>query len=128
MKVGIVGATGYGALELIRLLKNHPRVEVTEIVSHSHHGGRLSDIYPHLTKVIERPLTEYDLSYLEKSVDILFFATPAGISKSLVPEVLETSLQCIDLSGDFRLLKKTMKNGMEKKLLQVTYKKKLFLA
>lgn len=106
MKVGIVGATGYGALELIRLLKNHPRVEVTEIVSHSHHGERLSDLYPHLTKVIERPLIEYDLSYLEKAVDILFFATPAGISKSLVPEVLETSLQCIDLSGDFRLLKK----------------------
>lgn len=106
MKAAIVGATGYSALELIRLLNQHPRVTVTEIISHTHYGELLSDLYPHMKKNKEKPLIEYDLAYLEKAVDILFFATPAGISKSLVPDVLKTSLQCIDLSGDFRLLKK----------------------
>ena len=106
MKAAIIGATGYSALELIRLLHHHPYVTVTEIISHSHYGELLSDLYPHLKKVIEKPLIEYDLSYLEKEVDLLFFATPAGISKNLIPDVLKTSLQCIDLSGDFRLLKK----------------------
>lgn len=106
MKAAIVGAMGYSALELIRLLNHHPYVTVTEIISHSHYGELLSDLYPHMKNVIEKPLIEYDLSYLEKEVDLLFFATPAGISKSLIPDVLKTSLQCIDLSGDFRLLKK----------------------
>lgn len=106
MKAAIVGATGYSALELIRLLDKHPHVTVTEMVSHSHHGEYLSNLYPHLKNVIEKPLIEYDLSYLQKEVDLLFFATPAGISKTLIPDILKTSLQCIDLSGDFRLRKK----------------------
>lgn len=105
MKAAIVGATGYSALELIRLLNRHPHVTVTELISHSHDEEWLSDMYPHMKSISEKSMIEYDLSYLEKEVDVLFFATPAGISKSLIPEVLKTSLQCIDLSGDFRLLK-----------------------
>ncbi|WP_029277708.1 N-acetyl-gamma-glutamyl-phosphate reductase [Carnobacterium jeotgali] len=114
MKVAIIGATGYSALELIRLLNHHPYVTITEIISHSHYGELLSDLYPHLKNIMEKPLIEYDLSYLEKEVDLLFFATPAGISKDLIPDVLKTSLQCVDLSGDFRLLKKDYEKWYKK--------------
>jgi N-acetyl-gamma-glutamyl-phosphate reductase len=103
LKVGVIGGTGYSAVELIRLLQHHPYVDLATIVSHSSVGNHLYDIYPHLTNVIEKPLDELDIKKLSKEVQVLFFATPSGISKDLVPRFIKNEVTCIDLSGDFRL-------------------------
>lgn len=103
MKVAVIGGTGYGAVELIRLLHNHPIVELETVVSHSSVGSQLYEIYPHLTNVIETPLEVLDIGKLSEKVQVLFFATPSGISKDLVPKFIENEITCIDLSGDFRL-------------------------
>ncbi|WP_373895567.1 N-acetyl-gamma-glutamyl-phosphate reductase [Virgibacillus sp. CBA3643] len=101
--VAIIGGTGYGAIELIRLLHNHEYMHVKKIISQSHHGGQLTSIYPHLIDFVDDPLEELEIESLKTEVDIVFFATPAGVSKELIPKLENSSLQCIDLSGDLRI-------------------------
>ncbi|MBM7570707.1 N-acetyl-gamma-glutamyl-phosphate reductase [Aquibacillus albus] len=103
MKIAIIGGTGYGAVELIRFLTNHPYVELTTIVSHSQSGTELSSVYPHLTDVIEMTMEALDVDKLSQSIDLVFFATPSNVSKEYIPAFVENGVKCIDLSGDFRL-------------------------
>ncbi len=102
-KVAIIGGTGYGAIELIRLLHAHPRLKVTKVISHSQSGESLSAIYPHLLSLPIIQLEELEMSSLQEEADLVFLATPAGVAKDIVPELQHTSLQVIDLSGDLRL-------------------------
>lgn len=103
IKVAIVGATGYSGLELLRLLEHHPNVKVCKVISGSHSGQSLASIFPHLNGIIEDSLTEFNSQQLAKEVDIVFFATPAGVSTSYIPDLIDLGVACIDLSGDFRL-------------------------
>jgi N-acetyl-gamma-glutamyl-phosphate reductase len=103
MKAAVIGGTGYSAVELIRLLHHHPYVELDTVVSHSKVGNELQEIYPHLTNVIETPLALLDVESICNKVEVVFFATPSGISKDILPSFLENGITCIDLSGDFRL-------------------------
>lgn len=80
-KAAIIGGTGYGAIELIRLLHNHPKLQVTKVISHSQSGEVLSSIYPHLKKLPEIKLVDMDMESLEAEVDVVFIATPAGVAK-----------------------------------------------
>lgn len=103
MKAAIIGGTGYSSIELMRLLHKHPFVEVTMIISNSQAGSNLQDIYPHVKTIIEQPLQSLDPKTLSENVDLVFLAAPSGISKDIVPQLLELGIKCIDLSGDFRL-------------------------
>lgn len=102
-KAAIIGGTGYGAIELIRLLSTHPKLQVTKVYSHSQSGENLSSIYPHLNNLPEIRLEELEINKLEDEVDLVFLATPAGVAKEIVPKLQHTNLQIIDLSGDLRL-------------------------
>ncbi|WP_025028263.1 N-acetyl-gamma-glutamyl-phosphate reductase [Caldalkalibacillus mannanilyticus] len=103
MKVSIVGATGYSGVELIRLLLQHPHVCIHSIVSGSQNGTEMREVYPHLSGIIEDTLTNLDIERMAKEVDLVFFATPSGVSKESIPLLMERGVKCIDVSGDFRL-------------------------
>ncbi|MDP4084766.1 MAG: N-acetyl-gamma-glutamyl-phosphate reductase [Bacillota bacterium] len=103
MKAAIIGGTGYGAVELIRLINKHPVLNLNTIISNSQAGGNISEVYPHLTDSIEMPLDPFDVDQICENNDIVFLATPSGVSKKLVPPILGGGVKCIDLSGDFRL-------------------------
>ncbi|KYD00135.1 N-acetyl-gamma-glutamyl-phosphate reductase [Heyndrickxia sporothermodurans] len=103
VKVGVIGANGYGGVELLRLLKQHPLVSVEKVISHSTQGCKLTEQYPHLNDVFEMTLEKIDIEEIASNVDLLFFATPSGVSKEIIPPFLERKVKCIDLSGDFRL-------------------------
>ncbi|SHM70348.1 N-acetyl-gamma-glutamyl-phosphate reductase [Gracilibacillus kekensis] len=103
MDVAIIGGTGYGAVELIRFLHNHPHVQVTKIISHSNSGTDLSEVYPHLTEIIDLEMTPLNVDELAKEVELVFFATPSNVSKHYIPSLMDKGVRCIDLSGDFRL-------------------------
>ncbi|MFA9556332.1 N-acetyl-gamma-glutamyl-phosphate reductase [Evansella sp. AB-rgal1] len=105
IRAAIVGGTGYGAVELIRLLDKHPNVKLQSIISHSQSGTEIREVYPHLTDIINEVMDEWSIHHIEKDVDVVFFATPAGVSQKLAPSCIEKGIQCIDLSGDFRLEK-----------------------
>ena len=103
MRVAIVGSTGYGGVELIRLLLQHPQVDVTSVISSSQAGMSIAEAYPHLTAVLMDRLDGLDMELIRGKADVVFTATPHGVSATLVPQLLQAGLKVVDLSGDFRL-------------------------
>ncbi|RWS43763.1 N-acetyl-gamma-glutamyl-phosphate reductase [Bacillus mycoides] len=104
MKVAIIGATGYGGIELIRLLEQHPYFSIASLHSFSQVGECITGVYPHLRNVLVHTLQEIDVEAIEREAEIVFLATPAGVSAELTPRLLAVGLKVIDLSGDFRMI------------------------
>jgi N-acetyl-gamma-glutamyl-phosphate reductase len=103
LKAAIIGGTGYGSIELVRLINKHPHLEIGSVVSNSQSGSNFSGIYPHLSEIVEQPLEKFDVDRLSENNDIVFLATPSGVSSKLAPQLYDKGIKCIDLSGDFRL-------------------------
>lgn len=103
LRAAIVGATGYGGVELIRLLSTHPYVTITSVISSSSAGEPIAGIFPHLTEIRTDTLDGIDPALIRDKADVVFLATPHGVSTKLAPEFLAAGLRVIDLSGDFRL-------------------------
>lgn len=103
MKAAIIGGTGYGSIELIRLIHKHPFLEIGSVISNSQAGQGFKDVYPHLTGIVEQPLEKFDPEAIAENNELVFLATPSGVSKDLVPPLMEKGIKCIDLSGDLRL-------------------------
>lgn len=103
MKVAIIGATGYGGAELARILHQHPNVSIHSFHTSSQEGMAMRESYPHLQGILEHKLEAIDPEKIAAEVDLVFTATPSGISSKLVPELLKHNLKVIDLSGDYRL-------------------------
>lgn len=102
IKVGIVGATGYAGVELIRLLLAHPEAEITRLTSRAEAGVRVDRLFPNLRGAIdlvfEDPVeTDFD------DCEVVFFATPHAVAMKTVPSLIEKGKKIIDLSADFRL-------------------------
>ena len=102
MKIGIIGATGYGGLELIRILTNHPNVHEIHVFSSSEENIHISHKYTHLMNIIEQPLQAISADTLAK-LDVVFTGTPAGVASTILPDLLGKGPKLIDLSGDFRI-------------------------
>ena len=102
IKVGIVGATGYTGVELLRLLAGHPQAEVTVITSRSEKGLPVADLYPNLRGIVDLAFSVPDVDQLSKC-DVVFFATPHGVAQSMVADILQRGVKVIDLSADFRI-------------------------
>lgn len=102
IKVGIVGGTGYTGVELLRILVNHPEVELSVITSRSEEGLPVADLYPNLRGHTDLRFSVPDTETLG-ACDVVFFATPHGVAHALAAEILATGTRVIDLSADFRL-------------------------
>lgn len=102
IKVGIVGGTGYTGVELLRILVNHPNVELKVITSRSEEGVRVADMFPNLRGHTDLQFSVPDTDALG-ACDVVFFATPHGVAHALAGDVLKSGARVIDLSADFRL-------------------------
>lgn len=102
MKIGIIGATGYGGLELIRLLHNHPEAEYIDLFTSSEEGIQFSNKYTHLMNIYDQPLLAIEPNRLTE-YDVIFTSTPSGVSSEILPSLIGKGPKLIDLSGDFRL-------------------------
>ena len=98
-KVAIIGASGYTGGEILRMLLNHPEVEVTDITSRQYDGMPAHKIHPHIR---DSGLEFTNKSPSELDVDVAFTATPHGASMKIVPELLDAGMKVVDLSGDYR--------------------------
>jgi len=102
IKVGIVGATGYAGVELLRLLSGHPQVELSLLASRSEAGNTVAGLFPGLRGVVDLAFAAPDAAQLKKC-ELIFFATPNGVAMHQAAELLEAGCKIIDLSADFRL-------------------------
>ncbi|MCM8793538.1 MAG: N-acetyl-gamma-glutamyl-phosphate reductase, partial [Candidatus Omnitrophica bacterium] len=103
LKVGIMGATGYAGEELLRILINHPQVEINYLSAKIDKSTYIDEIFPQFKKKIDLICEELDMEKLCKSTEVVFLATPHGFAYTVVPELLKNKKIVIDLSADFRL-------------------------
>lgn len=102
IKVGIVGGTGYTGVELLRMLSQHPNVELTAITSRKEDGMPVADMYPNLRGHVKIAFSSPDKAPLT-GCDVVFFATPHGVAMAQANELLTAGVRIIDLAADFRL-------------------------
>ncbi len=102
INVGIVGATGYTGVELLRLLSAHKGVAVKVVTSNSEKGKAVADVFPNLRSIIDLKFVEHDSKQLN-TCDLVFFATPHATAMHYVPGLLAQGCKVIDLSADFRI-------------------------
>lgn len=107
IKVGVVGGTGYTGVELLRLLAQHPEVELCVITSRGEAGTVVSDMFPSLRGRVSLVFSDPVAAGLEKC-DLVFFATPNGIAMQQAPALLDVGVKVIDLAADFRLKDETL--------------------
>ncbi|GGI07496.1 N-acetyl-gamma-glutamyl-phosphate reductase [Egicoccus halophilus] len=98
--IGIVGASGYGGVELLRLLAGHPSAEVVVVAAHSQAGQPVSTLFPNLPG--DRVFDAVDLDRLS-SLDLVLLSTPHGASLELGAALHDAGTRTVDLSGAFRL-------------------------
>jgi len=98
--VSIVGGSGYGGGELLRLILSHPQVEVKQVTSRSHLGEYVYQVHPNLRK---RTQLKFSDSAALESVDVLFLAQPHGQAQHNIEQYAKLATRIIDLSADFRL-------------------------
>jgi len=98
--VSIIGGSGYGGGELLRLLVAHPAVEVQQVSSRSHLGEYVYQVHPNLRKQTGLKFVDPDQI---KPVDVLFLAQPHGQSQQSIEQYAALAGKIIDLAADFRL-------------------------
>ncbi|GAK11830.1 LOW QUALITY PROTEIN: N-acetyl-gamma-glutamyl-phosphate reductase [Geomicrobium sp. JCM 19039] len=103
MKVAIVGATGYGGIELVRILRQHRRVEELSVYSSSYAGTSFGAFYPHIQDIYRGILKSVETKQLADDYDIVFVSAPPGVAAELMEGLLDGNARVIDLSGDFRI-------------------------
>jgi LysW-gamma-L-alpha-aminoadipyl-6-phosphate/LysW-L-glutamyl-5-phosphate reductase len=98
--VSIIGGSGYGGGELLRLLLGHPCVEVKQVTSQSHLGEYVYQVHPNLRKRTQLKFSDHATF---EPVDVLFLAQPHGQAQHHIEEYAKLAPKIIDLSADFRL-------------------------
>ncbi len=102
IKCAVVGATGYTGLELIKILLNHPKFELSFLGS-SEGKERLEEIFPALSAVCDLPIKKADAKEIAKTCDLAFLALPHKTSMGFAKELLALGVKVVDLSADYRL-------------------------
>lgn len=102
INAGIIGATGYTGVELLRLLARHPNVKVRSITSRQQSGSRVAELFPNLRRIYDLRFEDpNDCSFAE--CDVVFSATPNGVAMTHAKSLLSAGKKFIDLSADFRI-------------------------
>ena len=105
LRVAIAGATGYAGEELIRILRQHPSVQLTALAASAKwdRPHPVAEVFPRFAGQVDLPVESLDPTRLTKSCDVAFLALPHGLSMDVAPTLLDAGRKVIDLAGDFRL-------------------------
>ena len=102
ISIGILGATSYTGIELVRMLAHHEQVEIAFVSSRSNPSERLAKIFPELKGIFDGVLISPDEAK-SKLVDCVFSCLPHAVSADILLSFIAKGTRCIDLSADFRL-------------------------
>ncbi len=102
IKAGVVGATGYTGVELVRILSRHPEVQLAGLTSQTYSEQSLDSVFPSTAGFSEAVLETQDIRSLADRCDVIFTALPHGISMDVVQEVVAAGKKVIDLGADYR--------------------------
>ncbi|HWI54986.1 MAG TPA: N-acetyl-gamma-glutamyl-phosphate reductase [Desulfobacteria bacterium] len=102
IKAGIIGATGYTGVELVRILSRHPEVRLESLTSQSYAGQSFESVFPSSANFADMLLEPQDAGALAERCDVIFTALPHGVSMEVVEAVTQKGKKVIDLGADYR--------------------------
>ncbi len=103
VRVAILGASGYSALELMKLLLRHPHAEITALTTRSTDAKHVGEVHPSLAGRLDLKLENLSAGQVAERADCIFCCLPHGASAAAVAELLPQGKKVIDLSADYRL-------------------------
>ena len=103
IRVGIIGVTGYTAIESIRWVMRHPEAQVTVATSRQHDGCNIAEVHPELEDSLDVTVADLTAQQIAEKCDVAFCCLPHGASANYVMELLDAGCKVIDLSADYRL-------------------------
>lgn len=103
IKAGIIGATGYAGVELVRILLGHKDTKIVWYGSKSYIDKQYKDVYQSMFRLVEDICKDDNIEELAKEVDVIFTATPQGFLSEILTEEILSKVKVIDLSADFRI-------------------------
>src|SRR5262245_54057748 len=102
-RVAILGATGYTALEAIKILLRHPEAKIVALTSRQEGSPPVWSVHPSLTRRLELPLEDLTPAQVTSRAECVMSCLPHGVTASIVPELLAGGARVIDFSADYRL-------------------------
>ena len=101
-KIGIIGASGYGGVQLVRLLLEHPQADIVYLGGDSSAGKQYSSLYPHLGHCVDLNVEKIDLDEVAARCEVVFLGLPNGLACDIAPTLIKKGCKVLDLSADYR--------------------------
>lgn len=102
-RIAILGATGYTAVELIKILLRHPEAEIVAVTSRQEGQPHIAMIHPCLTGRVDLRLEDLTPAEVAAKAECVFSCLPHGASASVIPAILDAGRRVVDFSADYRL-------------------------
>ena len=102
MNVAIVGATGYGGIQLVNLLRRNKNFKITFLGGNKSSGSKWNKSFPFINLENDLTIEKYSLQRILESSDIAMLSLPNGLSSTITPELINNGIKVIDLSADYR--------------------------
>src|SRR5438093_1049877 len=102
-RVAILGATGYTALELIKILLRHPEAKITVVTSRQEGRPSIASIHPSLTGRLNLSVEDPSPGEIASRADCVFSCLPHAASAEISMKLLAAGTRVIDFSADYRL-------------------------
>lgn len=100
--VGIIGASGYGGIQLVRLLLEHPHVEIAYLGGSGSAGQNFADLYPHIGHCVNLAIEDCEPEVVAERAKVVFLSLPNGLATKIAPRLLAKGCKVLDLSADYR--------------------------
>ena len=102
MNVAIVGATGYGGIQLVSLLRNNKNYNIKYLGGNKSVGLKWNEIFPFINLQKNLTIQETNINYIADNCDVALLSLPNGLSSTITPKLLSKGIKIIDLSADYR--------------------------
>ena len=101
--VAVLGGSGYTGVELMRLIANHPELNLVAVSSRQYQGQAVASIFGALEGRVELDFCAAEPEALARAADLVFLAVPHQTAMAAAPAILEAGTKVVDLSADFRI-------------------------
>ncbi|MBW3041947.1 N-acetyl-gamma-glutamyl-phosphate reductase [Prochlorococcus marinus] len=101
-RIAIIGASGYGGLQLVKLINEHPNFEISTLNGERSVGKSWNEINPYIKLLKDKEITKSNIDEIAQDSDYAILSLPNGLSSQLTPSLLEKGIKILDLSADYR--------------------------
>ena len=101
-RVAIIGASGYGGLQLVKLISEHPNFEISSLNGEKSAGQSWNEINPFMKIPGNKVIKKSNIDEIAKDSEYAILSLPNGLASQLTPLLLEQGIKVLDLSADYR--------------------------